>query len=385
MSTVPPLSQSRQALLACPLFYVQQIIKGKDAPESIAAVRGRVVHAILCKYVRELSRAGLSKRPEYFDTLLHGLPADAREILEQQRDRIEINPEEIYMAELYCAMSDDFRPWKKTMLAGIEEENGPRAYESTLDLVLVKDPSAATIIDWKSQFQAVDPDTFQARLYSLQLFMLNPQFEKVTFELRFVRWGGKARAVAFNREDVPKLQAEARRYREMQIQLHKEASEDGFEPRVFAGAHCVYCPLLGNGCPVEENPAEDVTTSMQKVLYYRLALKKFEPIVKEHCNAFGPVTHKDGAGNVYEAFWDTTEEKKISIDALPVIQKWAKAREKDFLEYITLSGISGKLKAKKRADLADAVANFVTMKVKPKFRIGRAGETEDEVENGREA
>jgi len=377
MSTVPPpLSQSRQALLACPLFYVQQVIKGKDAPESIAAVRGRVVHAILCKYVRELAKAGLSKRPEYFDTLLHGLPADAREILEQQRDRIEINPDEIYKAEFHCMMNEEFQP--------VAFGTDTWAYESTLDLVLVKDPSAATIIDWKSQFQAVDPDTFQARLYSLQLFMLNPQFEKVTFELRFVRWGGKARAVTFNREDVPKLQAEARRYREMQLQLHKEAGEDGFEPSVFAGTHCVYCPLLGNGCPVEENPAEDVTTSMQKVLYYRLALKKFEPIIKEHCNAFGPVTHKDGAGNVYEAFWDTTEEKRISIDALPVIQKWAKAREKDFLEYITLSGISGKLKAKKRADLADAVANFVTMKVKPKFRIGRAGETEDEVENGRE-
>jgi len=376
MSTVPPLSQSRQALLACPLFYVQQVIKGKDAPESIAAVRGRVVHAILCKYVRELARAGLSKRPEYFDTLLHGLPADAREILEQQRDRIEINPDEIYKAELYCAMDEGLAPMPNMDPAA---QVSRLSYESTLDLVLVKDPSAATIIDWKSQFQAVDPDTFQARLYSLQLFMLNPQFEKVTFELRFVRWGGKARAVTFNREDVPKLQAEARRYREMQIQLHREAEDDGFEPRVFAGSHCVYCPLLGNGCPVEENPAEDVVASMQKVLYYRLALKKFEPIVKEHCNAFGPVTHKDGAGNVYEAFWDTTEEKRISIDALPVIQNWAKAREKDFLEYITLSGISGKLKAKKRADLADAVANFVTMKVKPKFRIGRAGETEDEV------
>lgn len=378
MSTVPPLSQSKQALLACPLSYTEQVIRGNPSVESIAAVRGRVIHSVLCKYVRELAKAKLKKRPEYFATLLKGLPADAREILEPQAEIIEVEPEEIFQAEFHCFMDEDFRPrgeWLRPKDPGYWGEPG---YESTLDLVLVKDPSAATIIDWKSQFAAIEPDTFQARLYSLQLFMLNPQFEKVTFELRFVRWGGKARSVTFERDDVPKLQAEARRYRDAQVQLHKEAEEKNgtFEPNVFSGTHCVYCPLLGAGCPIEENPADDVETSMLKILYHREALKRYDPIVREHCNLNGPLHMKDGAGNLYEAMWDVGTEKKISIDALPTLQKWDKNREKGFLQYITLSGISSKLKAKKRADLADALANFVAVKTKPKFRIGKVGEQE---------
>ena len=374
-SKVPPLSQSRQALLACPLSYVQQVIKKNSGPESMAAVRGRIIHSVLCNYVRELAKAKLCKRPEYLLTLLKGLPADAREILEPQAERIEINPEEIYKAEFYCAMDCDFQP---TTLPEIE-------YESTLDLVLVKNPSDATIIDWKSQFAASEPDTFQARLYSLQLFMINPQFEKVRFELRFVRWGGKARSVTFARGDVPALQAEARRYREAQIQLHKEAEEKNgtFEPHVFAGSHCVYCPLLGAGCPIEENPAADIETTMLRVLYHREALKKFEPAVRAHCDLNGPLNLKDGVGNLYEAMWDVTNENKISIDALPTLQKWDKEREKGFLQYINLSGISGKLKAKKRADLAEALANFVEMRTKPRFRIGKVGEQAEE-KNGEE-
>lgn len=378
---IPPLSQSRQSLLACPLSYVEQIIRGNNKSQSMAAARGQVIHSVLCKYVRELAKAKLKKHPEYFATLLKGLPADAREVLEPQAEIIEVEPEEIFAAEFYSALTQDFKPWRKTVQAGIEDEpNGPAAYESTLDLVLVKDPSAATIIDWKSQFAAIEPDTFQARLYSLQLFMLNPQFEKVTFELRFVRWGGKHRSVTFDREDVADLQAEARRYREMQVQLHKEAEEKNgtFEPHIFPGTHCFYCPLLGAGCPIEENPAEDVETSMLKLLYHREAIKKFDPIVREHCNLNGPLHLKDGAGNLYEAMWDVSAQKKISIDALPVLQKWDKEREKGFLRYITLSGISSKLKAKKREALADAVANFAEVTTRPRFRLGKAGEEEKE-------
>jgi hypothetical protein len=367
---IPPLSQSRQSQLSCPLSYVEQQIRGHKAPQSEAARRGQIIHQTLCTYVRNLgqdrgSGPKRAKDPGYFICLLKGLPPDVREILEPQAERIEFDPEQVYATELHCTMDADFR-------ANVLESNA--SYDSTLDLVLVHESTRATIIDWKSQFAAIDPDTFQARLYSLQLFMLNPQFERVTFELRFVRWGGKARSVTFTREQVPELQQEARRWRELQIKLHQEKRAAGALP----GTHCVYCPLLANGCPVEDNPAGDPKSMLAKVLYFREAIKGFSATLKTHCDEHGPISVKDGVGNEYRAEWGIGERKRYPLDALPVIQKWDKQREKGFMQNLSISGLGTPLRARKREDLADELANYVEVKTVPKFRIGKVGEAEEE-------
>ena len=352
---IPPLSQSKQALLSCPLQYVEVVIGGKEAAPSQAATRGLFVHRVLCDYVKHLQNTKQRKDLEYFARSMKGVPPDAREILEGQADRIELDPEQIYAAELHCKIGEDF--------------------EGTLDLVLVENPSAATIIDWKSQFFAMDPDTFQGKLYSLFLFDMNPQFEVVTFELRFVRWGGKSRSITFTRDDVPMLQAEAQRWRDLQVSLHKYHHLGDVDAQ--AGAHCIYCPLLSNGCPIENNPAKSPEEALQKVLYFQEAIKAHSDILREYCKET-PVSVKDGRGIEYRAEWGLTDSKKFGIECLPTIQKWDKAQKDNVLSKVSLSGLGTPLRAKKREDLADELANFCEVVPKPRFKIGKAGEqTED--------
>src|SRR4029077_812035 len=148
------------------------------------------------------------------------------------------------------------------------------------------------------QFAAIDPDTVQARLYSLGVFMLNPQIEQVEFELRFLRWR-KERSVIFSREQVPGLQREMTMWRERQIALHKEAEK----AEAFPGPHCASCSLLCNGCPIESNPYGGVESYLRAAIYHQASYKKAVEVLKAHADEGGPVRCKDGIGQEYSAEW----------------------------------------------------------------------------------
>jgi len=135
--------------------------------------------------------------------------------------------------------------------------------------------------------------------------------------------------------------------------------------------------LLGDGCPVEANPYEGVETHLRKALYFKAAYQKSFEILKAHCDEGGPVKASDGTGVVYEAAWGVSERKKFGIEAVPVIAKWDKAKHDDVMSKLSLSGLGTPLRAKKRADLADEVANFTEVETRPRFRIGKVGETEN--------
>jgi hypothetical protein len=370
---IPPLSQSRQSKLACPLSYVETEIRGHKQASSEAARRGSALHKFLSEYVQYLVKAKKESDTDKAAELMVGMKPDAAELVGRLVDDFKINPDAVYGTELWIGLNAQFE------LTGKREAS---EFEMTLDLVELPEPTKAKLVDYKSQFHAVDADTFQGRLYSLGLMMLNPHIEQVEFELRFVRWGKSKRSVKFTRADIPKLQAEARQWRQMQLNIHNEPLVYGKE--VIAGQHCTYCPLLIAGCPLEnENPAKDPNAALLRVLYHRLAAKANEETVRAHCDANGPLRAKDGIGNEYEAAWTVSEQKKFSMDVLPVIQSWDKAHKSDpVLPRLSISGLGTLLKAKKRSDLSDECANHCEVKTRPKFHIGRAGEPDDE--NGAE-
>src|SRR6185437_8166373 len=81
-STVPPLSQSRQARIACPSLYQASEIEHLREPENPAALRGQELHALLSAYVNHCARTNQKSDYGYLDQLLLlGAGTDVQNIL----------------------------------------------------------------------------------------------------------------------------------------------------------------------------------------------------------------------------------------------------------------------------------------------------------------
>jgi len=372
--SIVPLSQSKQALLACPHSYVEQIIRGNKSPSSEASRRGTAVHQFLSEYTRHLINERLEQDLDWFDEHLDGLLPDARELLGGLRKDFKIDPEVVLGTEYYITLNAEFAPCPADQAD----------YEMTLDRVTILSDTEAEIDDYKSNFMAFEADTFQTKLYSLGLLMMMPSLEKVTFRLQFVRWN-RDKIAKFTRNDIPALQAEARQWRKIQEQIHMHNAFDAVPPAkslivypVYSGSHCVYCPLLAAGCPIEKNPYKDPTGQLFNVLYFKAALKRAEEAVRANADKLGPLTVRDGIGTEYTGAWTIVEKRSYDINCLPVVLAWDKKKKDDLLHKLTVSGLSSPLKAKKRAELADELANFVEVKAESQFKVRKVKEEEED-------
>ncbi len=376
---IPPLSQSRQALMACPYLYTEAVVEGHRAPPTLDSKRGQEIHEVLSTYVRHLAKTRQQADYEEFDRLVDELVnlRDALDVLAMVRERLTIDPEKVWQTEVHILLDDAFQVIDDGALP-------PRpSYEMTLDLVLVHDPVTGEIQDYKSHYRTFDPDTFQAKLYSLGLLKLNPKLEKVYFRLEFVRWG-IGRSVTYTRDDVPKLEAEARKWRKHQLKLHEASAQLRIAQ---PGSHCVYCPLLGNGCPLgERNPYAEMSLEerLRQVVYMREAVKKGLEVIKDHCAAEGPLEYTDDAGNRYRAEWGVKDRKSFPlVEALPILDQYQRATRDEILPKLTISGLGTLLRAKKRQDLADELANVAEVRTGARFQIGRMkGEKVEDEEEG---
>lgn len=188
-SAIPPLSQSRQADMACQCLYIRKHVIGGPIAETGAAAQGIEVHQILATYINHLVRTRRSTDLELFDRLMSGVSSDAQQALERFRDNHAFAPERVLATELYIALDEDFNPIEDAV-SDDESPGGSAqipAYEGTLDLVLLDSVTEAEIDDWKSYYQIIDPDTFQSKFYPLLLMCLNPSIQRVQFVLEFVR------------------------------------------------------------------------------------------------------------------------------------------------------------------------------------------------------
>lgn len=372
---IPPLSQSRHGLLACDLLYSIAVIEGAPAPPNEFTLRGRQIHQFTSEYINHLVKTK-QKTDLAFVKGYQGLIGDAFDIKEKIGERLIIDPEKVWGTEVHIVMDREFKARLEWPLAS--------DYEMTLDLITLHDEHTAEITDWKSYFQVTDPDTFQARLYSLGLMMLNPNLQKVIFRLEFVRWGvGKSEV--FTREDIPRLQEEARNYRARQVMLH----QDPAMREATAGNHCRYCPRLAVDCPldmvlrIEKNTPAELTGL---AVYHKLALGKIMGHLREVCKEAGPQSYDDKTGHTYRAEWGTHARKSYPLpETVIVLHNWAKTAKEDLMPKLTVSGLSSPLKAKKRADLADELANVAVMNTSGRFNVGLVkddGETEDDDEHG---
>ena len=413
---IPSLSQSKQALMACPELYVQCAILGRrvDTPW---AERGQQIHEALSTYISHLVRTRQTTDLDYLRELIAQIGnQEAAEVLETFAEQQPMfDPERVLGTEMHIELDENFMPVGD--LTG-DPADAPTVFEGRLDLVQLESPTAALIDDFKSYFRMIAPDTFQGKLYSLLLFASNPALEKVRFRLNFVRYG-VSREVTYTRRDVEKLRKEVERERKRQLDIHEAHNRSVFlDVRVplaaFPGGHCVYCPLLQTGeCPVRHAnpmvPLDEITEErleqvarnlnippekLQKDESVRLFLsrkivaedrlkfrlwldaqaKENDEGLKAWVGEQGPVEYQDANGVRYAARFEPKEKTRYPLEATyAVLNTFCEPGLTGKL-YVGSSELKPLLKSKKRAALAVAVGNVAEVSTVTDFKVGKVKE-----------
>lgn len=378
-AVLPPLSQSRYELLACPHLYVDRIIRGREEAPNEYAERGTAVHARLKSYVNHLVQTRQRTDFAVLDGLMADLDGDARAILEGLREHLVIDPEKVLGTEMYLAADEGMNPLdsdpSEATQDGMVEPPAP-AYEGTPDYIELADAVTADILDYKTYWQIVDAESFQSRFYPLLVFLHFPQVERVRFHLKFVRYGEATRSAEFAREkDLPKLVKSALDARARQIALHK-AFAGGDEITAMPGKHCAWCPKLNSDCPIKQmNPYAEMSAEDRARfgVWLAAAAKENTRILKDLVNVRGPITVADGNGRNYVAGFNVQRRTNYPLKpCAPLVMN------EDFADKLTIGGLSSPLKAKKRAELKDKLDAHALSVPTTKFSISGAADEEEE-------
>ena len=368
---IPPLSQSRHGDMACQALYVRKHVQCAKIGESEPAARGIEIHQILATYINHLVTTTRTTDLELFDALMKGVGTEAREVLEKFRDNHAFDPEKILATELHIALDENFVPIE------YPGDDGQIAdYERTLDLVMLHSLTEAEIDDWKSYYQIIEADTFQSQFYPLLLMCLNPSLERVKFVLEFVRYG-VSRYAEYTRKDLPWLKELAQRERARQRKLHELVFSGDRDLKVSPGRHCTWCPLLLNGCPVAEtNPYGQMTAEerLRFALWLQEAEKQNTRVLKELMVEHGPIHYRDENESEYVAGFVPTEKRFYPYQGgVSILDEWFTAHpdERPLREKLTISGLSSAVKAEKRTELAQKLAEIADVRVETELKIGR--------------
>ena len=384
---LPPLSQSRHGDMACETLYVFKHVRHEKIAESEPAARGIQIHRILATYIDHLVQVRRALDLEVFDQLMREASGEAREVLERFRNNHAFDPEKVLATELYIALDEDFRPIGDSR----SDEGNPNtkttvvpAYEGTLDLVILHSLTTAEIEDWKSYYQVIAADTFQSKFYPMLLMSLNPSLERVKFNLEFVRYG-VSRCVEYTRADLPWLRELAQRERARQRERHKRNGNR--MAKASPGRHCTWCPLLLNRCPVAKtNPYRRMTPErrLRFALWLQQAERHNTIVLKDLVTERGPIRYRDENQNEYVAAFEAVEKKAYPYHKVAsALAQWVETHpeDKELMEGLTASGLSSRLKAKKRRALAQELAALANIRVETELRIGRTEACESDVQD----
>jgi len=376
--TLAPLSQSRQCDMACEALYRFKHVRRETIAESEPAARGTEIHRILATYIDHLVKVGRPLDLEVFDQFMRTASGEAREVFEKFGDNHAFDPDKVLATELYIALDEDFLPiddsWSREANPNAKTATTP-AYEGTLDLVMLHSLTEAEIQDWKSYYQVIAADTFQSKFYPMLLMSLNPSLERVKFNLEFVRYG-ISRAVEYTRADLPWLRELAQSERARQRELHKRNGSR--TATASPGRHCTWCPLLLNCCPVAKtNPYRRMTPErrLRFALWLQQAERHNTIVLKDLVTERGPIRYRDENQNEYVAAFEAVEKRSYPYNKVAsVLAEWVEAHpeDKELMEGLSASGLSFRLKAKKRRALAEELEALVNVRIDTELRIARA-------------
>lgn len=380
---VPPLSQSKQGLLACNHLYASNKEGSRD---SVPSIRGREVHDFMASYVRHLAETKRATDFDWFDAEAATsafIDTDAHEIILPNLRETVIDPDEVLHIEDRLYLDENFNPMPG-LSSGMTPDEAARAgvhYDGKPDLVFLR--GARSIVkDYKTQFKITNALTYQGKQYAALILLHYSFVQEVEFELHFVRYGA-VRSVIYTREQLPMLKQAMASARKKQLDLEAilQAGVSGSALAAMPGPHCVYCPKLHSGCPIQANEfAQTPEEALVNIVWAQQFLGRNKAVLVPAINLRGFVQIEDGNGNKREARYAQRNKSAYFLEAtIPVIK-----------DYIVESGedISGKLKigatelnslakAQKRAGLRKSLD---AVKVVTKETVLRISGLEDEGE-----
>ena len=401
---LPPLRQSTYETMACPHSYGLIHVQGLKTPDSIASTRGTEVHNVLAKYVEHCAGRRVPADYAYFDVLAEGVGEEASEVLDICRDSFTVDWANLYATEALLKLDRDFQP-----ITG--PTDSPDAaiphYSGTLDTIyILPGEEIARIVDYKSHPRPFEPHTFQAKLYSLMLFMHVPTLKEVEFVLRFVRYPNVANPIKFYRSDVPKLKEAVERVRMRQKDYHQKALEEGVsELPALAGGHCQYCPAITNfTCPIKElNPHTNMspTERLNVRLWWDVANRVNNQAMAQYVDGSENVIHgQDANGKSYT--FGPVEKEKVTYPLfsdngaggfdMPVVERllnWVNEHPEDVMPTarskeswlcklrIGATQLKSYLKANKREIVHNAIKDVAKIETVTENRVTRDAEVDD--------
>lgn len=304
----PPLHQSTVEVMACPVFYIETVIKGKKQPGGMDSARGNQVHRTMSVYHIHCGRRQVAMDLEAFDRFAAGAGPVAVRILVGVRDSYQVDFEHLLTAEMVMCLDEDLNPTHThEAISGFCGDSRRVAhYRGTPDAIFLFRTDGSIIVkDFKTHPRPFDPDdTFQAKEYALFMFKHFPWANRVTFQLVFVRYKNLVREVTFTREhDLYKLSETVKFARARQLSLHVPEARD-FE--AIPGNHCQYCPMLTNRkCPIAEfNPQMQLTPQdrLRFAIWYSQFAKANKAALKAYVQETGRmvrIADFNGRGYVY--------------------------------------------------------------------------------------
>lgn len=351
--SIPPLSQSRHERLACPASYVYSEVYDYKSPDSEYSILGSEAHALLFNWSAHNLREKSSVTDQiHLETMLHCASHECAEMVRHFLDNFTLQWKNIVSLERHMTGGDDL--------------------EGTPDVVLHEGNGHYRIIDYKTQHQIIDANTFQSKLYSVLVFLNYPDAKTVDFTLAFVRYGC-VRSVSYTRQDMPALMELVEASRTRQLAMH--ANPQQYEKEAVPGKQCIHCPLLRiRECPIDgRNPMEmDPSERLQWQQYLKQAARANDLVLKELA-MHGDIKATNN-GKAIKGGFVLKETKQYPMgDALVLLNNWKQTTDgaDDLIAdlHISRSALASKLKAKKRAILDQAMDDIAVTEQRTEFEI----------------
>lgn len=368
------LSKSIIHDLNCPTYY-----KARHAWNTAAlslpnayALTGTHYHDYKAQYIRHLIEEGRGSDEEWARRWLatNGVTEDARSLIEGDIPYFKIDPDTAVGVEMFLGVDDNGEPTERQIYAtpgrrGVESQT---VIGGTIDFALMR-ADTATLIDWKCKFSVVGTGVEEAAIYALLWFAWHPQTIKIEFGWWFARlrlW----KATTFTRDDLPWITRMVQAARVRQAEVEKQiAAGETLDVNPYAGL-CPYCPVR---CPLYDvadrsavslavgpiQTREQAVEIAQRKYIATIYAHKADEALRRYIAEAGSID----MGGGFTCALQTSEVKKIPLKpglellGLPSVDLNLSPRWDVNLDSLTIGGLSGPAKAKKRAGMAQELAN----------------------------
>jgi len=387
--TQRPISKSTVRAMGCERHYAEYHL-GNPILRQVAsplAQTGTDFHVYRQEYVAHLIDVGQEQDGPWVEAWLskRAVSDEARAMIERDLRFFRVDPEAVFGSEVFLSINRDMEPLERLSgLAPGTTSERPDAYVTGMLDLLILSGALASIVDYKTGWNASGVQDHEAAINALLVFAHFQQVEEVYFTWEFVRAGAGKPPVRYTRDDMDWLRrmAHSAHARREDIERRRTRGEP-LSVNPFAGL-CQFCQLT---CPLREAVTRGLveippiqTDDDARLIAQRVAVA--EAYVRGGRALLRPFLDQRGAldlGGGYEATMAVRTEQKFPLDAVLRVlgqQEWGIP-----LSSLTVSAskLKGYAKAKKRAGLSELLDAIAIKWPKSILRLGKAN---DELEEG---